>query len=259
MNGDCKPNSSVAFARSQCFNSYFSFLFHRACKLDLYLAFNQTNDLHVNSYLLNNTVPPSPNTMADAPEPAFSADERFPKYLATPSEEEQQSTLIYKQSKSAFPSEKLSTTTPPPPSPQSSSRPLPCIATASPCNAMSPPQYAVDTPTADRSPASPAASYPVYMTSDRQDTLRHLEAPRLVEGVEDGSWRIGLCDCSAEGNGALWCDALGCPCILAGRTHARLKGASTTYWSGYVSELGFPLFPGEPWVYSCGWGTCLLT
>ena len=175
--------------------------------------------------------------MADAPEPAFSADERFPKYTIVSTDEDQTSPAPSIRRKPALPSEKPPASTPPP----SSSQPLPSLVTVSPWNAVSPPQYAVDTPATERNPASPSESYPVYMAAERRDTAKSLKVPRLVEEVEEEKWRVGLCDCSAEGNGRLWCDALGCPCVMAGITHARMKGVRASYWNGYVREHIFHL------------------
>ncbi|KAI9665831.1 MAG: hypothetical protein M1821_003765 [Bathelium mastoideum] len=188
--------------------------------------------------------------MADAPEAAFSADERFPKYPVTTNEEEvsigspsrlspleeHNNTLLETQ----YPTEKSRFTSPLRSQPSQPFLPSPALATTapvSPWNQTSPPQYAVDTPTTPTRPAQ----FPTYITPERQDSARAPAAPQIksipaVQGGEEGKWRIGLCDCS--GDGRLWCDVLWLPCVVAGRTHQRVKGVDPREIgssSGYVS------------------------
>ncbi|KAL9087136.1 MAG: hypothetical protein Q9165_006787 [Trypethelium subeluteriae] len=202
--------------------------------------------------------------MADAPIPAFTPDERYPKYPISAAEDESPSSISRpqfpsdseKQPISSFAASNSAI------SPMSStdlsttSKSLPPISTVSPWNYASPPQYAVDTPATESaasglSPPVPSLP-PVAMNGGRQDTLtptlgrptqsqRDLTAGSFTgeQGREmgaDGYWRHSFWEFWGEGSG-LCCDVVWCPCVVGGRTHQRLQGVALEgvgSFSGYV-------------------------
>ena len=171
--------------------------------------------------------------MADAPEPVFSAEELYPKYTLSTTEENTSNP------RSPYPTEKPAMRSYPSTadSPSSSANNLPSISTASPWNNASPPQYTVDTPVTHTPPASQTNLYPTYMNDAHQDTVSPLVEQRSLEmmtmtksrGMEGGvsaaeeSWRVSFWDCCG-GDSGLCCDALWVPCVLAGQTHQKVKG-----------------------------------
>lgn len=186
--------------------------------------------------------------MADAPEVAFSADERFPKYPLHTDEEAPTSTQTQdpreEKGMDYLPSD--------PSNPKS----LPPIAAVSPWNYASPPQYAVDTPATETAPPSHANAFaPVAISGGRQDTMDTFEEQRLRSqmtmarfdgGEVEGAWRAGggekwrvpFWGCFSEKG--LCCEAVWCPCLVGGRTHQRVNGVEErrlSSLSGYVCVL----------------------
>ncbi|KAF2233314.1 PLAC8-domain-containing protein [Viridothelium virens] len=193
--------------------------------------------------------------MADAPFPAFTPDERFPKYPAFPTEDESPSGTSHpqlpssdseKQALSSLPASNSAISPMTSTDLSTASKSLPPISTVSPWNYASPPQYAVDTPATEPAASAglppPAPAFPVAMNGERQDSLltptvgqpprsqRGLEMGGLVgaeggEGRADGYWRHSFWEFWGEGSG-LCCDVIWCPCVVGGRTHQRWKGVA---------------------------------